>query len=230
MSRDADDSALKKAYRKLAIKYHPDKNPDNPTAEENFKRVAEAYDCLSDPQKRAAYDNYGKEGAKMAEQGGFPGGGMRRGGGFHGHHVDPEELFRQFFNQTGGGGMRGGGARAQTFHFGGNGGGAQFFVNGVPMGGRRRQRQPQQEQQDEEGVQQINLPPFVQAILQTVPPPLLVMAFFFLFMFAMQVAGAGMTVLMARMHMVMPILWFAPDRMKLPLIMSVFLLSAMGSL
>ena len=76
--RDADESAIKKAYRKLAVKYHPDKNPDNPQAEENFKRVAEAYDCLSDAQKRAAYDNYGKEGARAAEQGGFPGGG---GGG-----------------------------------------------------------------------------------------------------------------------------------------------------
>ena len=83
--RDATEAQLKKAYRKLAIKYHPDKNPDDKRAEEHFKAVSEAYDCLQDKQRRAAYDNYGKEGAKAAEQGqsvpgGFPGGGFPGGG------------------------------------------------------------------------------------------------------------------------------------------------------
>ena len=67
--RDATEAQLKKAYRKLAIKYHPDKNPDDKRAEEHFKAVSEAYDCLQDKQRRAAYDNYGKDGAKAAEQG-----------------------------------------------------------------------------------------------------------------------------------------------------------------
>ncbi|KAK7253939.1 heat shock protein [Aureococcus anophagefferens] len=224
--RDADESAIKKAYRKLAVKYHPDKNPDNPQAEENFKRVAEAYDCLSDAQKRAAYDSYGKEGARAAEQGGFPGGG---GGGMRAHGVDPEEIFRQFFNQRGGGARGGfpGGARGTAFHFGG-GNGAQFFVNGVPVGGRRRRQAAQPGEENEGEGQQINLPPFVQAVLQTVPPPLLVMMFFAFFMVFMQVMGAVMTVVMARMHLIMPIMWFAPDRMKIPLILSVFLLSVLG--
>lgn len=61
--KDADESQLKKAYRKLALQYHPDKNPDDPSAEEKFKEVSEAYDVLRDPEKRASYDYFGKSGA-----------------------------------------------------------------------------------------------------------------------------------------------------------------------
>lgn len=62
ISRDADHDTIKKSFRKLALKYHPDRNPDNKEAEENFKMINEAYEVLSDSQKRAIYDRYGKEG------------------------------------------------------------------------------------------------------------------------------------------------------------------------
>lgn len=62
VSRDASDDEIKKAYRRLAMKYHPDRNNGDKAAEEKFKQVGEAYSILSDPQKRAAYDRYGKAG------------------------------------------------------------------------------------------------------------------------------------------------------------------------
>src|SRR5262245_61488751 len=88
VQRDASDEDIKKAYRKLALKYHPDKNPGDKTAEEKFKEVGEAYEALSDPQRRAAYDQYGHDAFDR-----------RRGRpGFH----DPFEVFREAF---GGGGV-----------------------------------------------------------------------------------------------------------------------------
>src|ERR1700678_541036 len=62
VSRDCDDAGLKSAYRKLALKYHPDRNPNDQEAEERFKEAAEAYSILSDPQKRATYDRFGHQG------------------------------------------------------------------------------------------------------------------------------------------------------------------------
>ncbi|MBV1931422.1 MAG: DnaJ domain-containing protein, partial [Porticoccaceae bacterium] len=59
VSRDADEGEVKKAYRRIAMKHHPDRNPDNPDAEEKFKEASEAYEVLSDDQKKAAYDRYG---------------------------------------------------------------------------------------------------------------------------------------------------------------------------
>jgi molecular chaperone DnaJ len=91
---------LKKAYRKLAMQYHPDRNPGDKGAEEKFKEVGEAYEVLSDDQKRAAYDRFGH--AAFAT-GGVPGAGAGAGtGGFH----DPFEIFREVFG-GGGGGMGG---------------------------------------------------------------------------------------------------------------------------
>ena len=80
---------IKKTYRKLAIKYHPDKNPGDKASEEKFKELGEAYEALSDPQRRAAYDQYGHAAfdARTRAGGGF------RGGGFH----DPFEIFREVF-------------------------------------------------------------------------------------------------------------------------------------
>src|SRR3954464_15474594 len=88
VERTATDEEIKKAYRKLAIKYHPDKNPGDKTAEEQFKELGEAYEALSDPQKRAAYDQYGHA-AFDRRAGGF----ARGGAGFH----DPFEIFREVF-------------------------------------------------------------------------------------------------------------------------------------
>jgi len=96
VSKDASASELKKAYRKLAIKYHPDKNPDDHEAEEKFKELGEAYEALSDEDKRAAYDRYGHA---AFENGGGGGGGFG-GGGFH----DASDIFSQVFGGAFGGG------------------------------------------------------------------------------------------------------------------------------
>ena len=94
--RDADDAAIKKAYRKLAMKYHPDRNPDDKEAEAKFKELGEAYEVLSDADKRAAYDRMGHEAFK---QGGM--GGMGGAGGFGGF-TDPMDIFAQMFGGMGG--------------------------------------------------------------------------------------------------------------------------------
>ena len=118
VARDASDADLKKAYRKLAVKFHPDKNPGDATAEAKFKEISEAYDVLKDPDKRAAYDRYGHAAFKQGGMGNAGGGGM---GGMGGH--DPFDIFREAF---GGGG--GGGGIFEEFFGGGGGqsaGGAQ---------------------------------------------------------------------------------------------------------
>jgi len=103
VSKSASESELKKAYRKLALQYHPDKNPDNKEAEEKFKEAAEAYEVLSDADKRARYDRFGHAGVGGAASGGY-GGGMNM-----------EDIFNQFGDIFGGSfggfGGFGGGAR-----------------------------------------------------------------------------------------------------------------------
>lgn len=121
VSKDISAEDLKKAYRKLAVQYHPDKNPGDKTAEDKFKEVGEAYDILSDADKRAAYDRYGH----AAFTGGMGGGGG--GGGFH----DPFDIFREVF---GGGGGGGGGGIFEQFFGGGGGGGGRRRTNGPQRG------------------------------------------------------------------------------------------------
>lgn len=110
LSKGASESEIKKAYRKMAIKYHPDKNPDDATAEEKFKEAAEAYDVLSDPQKKQRYDQFGHAGMGGAA-GGFGGGGMNM-----------EDIFSQFGDIFGGGGFGGfgGGQRGRRVNRGSN--------------------------------------------------------------------------------------------------------------
>ncbi len=117
VSRDAAGSVIKKSYRKLAVKHHPDKNQGDAEAEVRFKEISEAYEILSDEDKRAAYDRYGHAafsqgmGTGAAGRGGF--------GGFH----DPFDVFREVFGMAGGGG----------------GGGSSIFEEFFGGGGRRRE-------------------------------------------------------------------------------------------
>ena len=105
VEKNASANDIKKAYRKLAIQYHPDKNPDDKNAEEKFKEAAEAYSVLSDPDKRARYDQFGHEGL-----------GGAAGGGFNGAGMDMNDIFSMFGDIFGGRGGFGG--------FGGFGGGS----------------------------------------------------------------------------------------------------------
>ncbi|WP_299665343.1 molecular chaperone DnaJ [uncultured Polaribacter sp.] len=117
ISKSASQAEIKKGYRKMAIKYHPDKNPDDTTAEANFKKAAEAYEVLSDENKKARYDQYGHQ-AFEGPQGG--------GGGFGGGGMNMDDIFSQFGDIFGGGGGGFGG-------FGGGGGQRQARVKGSNM-------------------------------------------------------------------------------------------------
>ena len=110
VTKSASADEIKKAYRKMAMKYHPDKNPDNKDAEEKFKEAAEAFDCLSNPDKKQRYDQFGHQGMGA---GGFGGGG----GG-----MNMEDIFSNFGDIFGGGG----------------GGFGSFFGGGQGGGGRTR--------------------------------------------------------------------------------------------
>ncbi|KAF1957511.1 DnaJ-domain-containing protein [Byssothecium circinans] len=163
VSPTATQDEIKKAYRKSALKYHPDKNKDNPTALEKFKEVSQAYEILSDPEKRKIYDQYGLEfllrgGAPPPEggagpggnpfegaSGGYPfssGGGMPRGafhftssgGGAGFNFSNPESIFSEFFRSQGGMG-------GDDDDFGGFGG---FGMGGMPggMGAGSKRRGP----------------------------------------------------------------------------------------
>lgn len=105
VEKTASAEEIKKAYRKQAMKYHPDRNQGNKEAEEMFKKVSNAYEVLSDPQKRATYDQYGAAAFENGGMGGMGGGGFR----------DAGDIFREFFGGGGGGifeSFFGGGARA----------------------------------------------------------------------------------------------------------------------
>ena len=112
VSRSASVEEIKISYRKLAMKYHPDRNPGDHQAEEQFKEISQAYDILIDPDKRAAYDRFGYSA--------FQGAGAGGGGGFH----DPFDLFREVFGAGGGGIFE---------HFFGGGGGATEQSRGADL-------------------------------------------------------------------------------------------------
>ena len=123
VAKSATPEEIKKVYRKLALKYHPDKNPGNKAAEEKFKQISEAYAVLSDPEKKKQYDTYGSA-------------------DFH-QRYSQEDIFRNFdlndiLRQFGFGSGMGGGRQSSTFrtNMGGMGGGTQYsFFGQNPMGG-----------------------------------------------------------------------------------------------
>lgn len=119
VARTATDDEIKKAYRKQALKFHPDKNPGDHGAEEKFKEVGEAYEALSDPQKRAAYDQHGHAAFDPRRRAG------RGGGGFH----DPFDIFREAF---------GGGTVEDVFEQFFGGGGSGRDPNGPQKGANLR--------------------------------------------------------------------------------------------
>ena len=104
VGKSASAEEIKKAYRKIAIKYHPDKNPDDKASEEKFKEAAEAYEVLSTPEKKQRYDQFGHA-------------GMNGGRGYSGGGMNMEDIFSQFGDIFGGGG----GSPFDSF-FGGGGG------------------------------------------------------------------------------------------------------------
>ncbi|KAL1325257.1 hypothetical protein HN51_035338 [Arachis hypogaea] len=134
VDKNAKDEDLKKAYRKLAMKWHPDKNPNNKKdAEAKFKQISEAYEVLSDPQKRAIYDQYGEEGLKgqvPPPDAGGPGAGAGTtffstgdfpGGSFRFNPRSADDIFAEFFGFSspfGGSGGRGSGMRSRGFSSG----------------------------------------------------------------------------------------------------------------
>lgn len=121
VAKGASAEEIKKAYRKLAIKYHPDKNPDDKSAEDKFKEAAEAYEVLSSPEKKQRYDQFGHAGVGGAASGGYSGGGG----------MNMEDIFSQFGDIFGGGG----GSPFDSFFGGGQsrGGGGRRVAKGTNL-------------------------------------------------------------------------------------------------
>lgn len=131
IARDADAGTIKKAYRKLAKKYHPDINPGDKAAEQKFKEATDAYNVLSDPEKRKLYDQFGHaafEGGGTEDAGGYGGFGGSREFHFTGNGADMEDIFGDFFGsmfrgrtEGGFGGQRTGGSRFYSGAYAGRG-------------------------------------------------------------------------------------------------------------
>jgi molecular chaperone DnaJ len=109
VERTCDDETIKKSYRKLALQYHPDRNPDDPEAEERFKEAAEAYEVLRDAEKRKLYDAYGHEGLKSTGFSGF--------GGVHDIFSSFSDIFEGLFGFSGSGARRGPSGRGRDLRY-----------------------------------------------------------------------------------------------------------------
>ena len=137
VSKSADADAIKKAYRKLAKKYHPDANKDDPTAQQRFQEITEAYGVLSDPKQKAQYDKYGHaafDGSWAGGAGAGPQGSYGQNGGFHSFHFEGgnmDDLFGDLFGGMfhGKSGQKQSGKSYRT-HFGSGFGGADGYSQG----------------------------------------------------------------------------------------------------
>ena len=148
VSKSADADAIKKAYRKLAKKYHPDVNKDDPTAQQRFQEITEAYGVLSDPKQKALYDKYGHaafDGSGAGGAGAGPQGSYGQNGGFHSFHFEGgnmDDLFGDLFGGMfhGKSGQKQSGKSYRT-HFGSGFGGAdgvlalELFAEGLDLVG-----------------------------------------------------------------------------------------------
>lgn len=235
VDKQADDDAIKKAYRKLALRLHPDKCKEE-GAEDAFKKVGEAFSVLSDSDKRQRYDQYGIDALRQGGGSGGPGG------------VSPEDIFEAFFGGNGGVFMQGGGP---GFVHGGNGGFQTFrFSSGGPggvnfmhfnvgpggMGGPRQRRgassQRQQQQREEEEEPAPEVPQWMQKLQVAAGAlgplmPFVVMGGMLLLMALM---GQIMSFVLARAHYVFPILYLTEGRTRLLLLSAVVVLAAAGIL
>ena len=142
ISKTADEKAIKKAYRKLAKKYHPDMNPGDKTAEQKFKEVTDAYNILSDPEKRKLYDQYGHAafdgtGAESEFYKNYQNYGGNHGGyqEFHFEGGDGDDILSDIFGSMFGGSNRSKGFHRSSFHQGGFGSSGGFGGSGFRSGG-----------------------------------------------------------------------------------------------
>lgn len=147
VGKDADEKSIKKAYRKLAREYHPDMNPDNPQAEDKFKDVNEAYEVLSDSEKRQMYDRFGSQWQQYQRGQGQAGYGPGMGG--YSQTISPEE-FERIFGRGFGGSGTGGASGFSSFFEAMFGGGARQSGGFGGSGFAQPQRRPQRVEQEVE--------------------------------------------------------------------------------
>lgn len=215
VAKDADDDSIKKAYRKLALKLHPDKCSET-GAEEAFKKVGTAFSVLSDEKKRRQYDSYGAQGLHGVSAAGGP---------------SHEDIFEAFF---GGGMPRGAGRPVQTFtfNFGGPGGAQAFhFGPGFQESGTRRRRGQEERQSRSEHPDESTETPSWLLALQAIASslgPLLPLVVLVLMSFGMLLLGKIFSFTIAKGPLVFPVLYFTEGQTRRILLAGIFLASVVG--